>query len=78
MRAPRPSRRWRGRSCSCSNYGRVVSTDLFPRVSVARRIDRELFVLLVGTPALLLQVAHPLVAAGVAQHSDFRRDPVGR
>jgi uncharacterized protein (DUF2236 family) len=26
----------------------------------------------------LLQIAHPLVAAGVHQHSDFRRDPFGR
>ena len=34
--------------------------------------------LLGGTAALLLQVAHPLVAAGVAEHSDFRRDPIGR
>lgn len=34
--------------------------------------------LLGGTAALLLQVAHPLVAAGVADHSDFRRDPIGR
>jgi uncharacterized protein (DUF2236 family) len=25
-----------------------------------------------------MQVAHPLVAAGVEQHSDFARDPVGR
>ena len=31
-----------------------------------------------GGRALLLEVAHPLVAAGVAQHSDFRRDPFGR
>jgi uncharacterized protein (DUF2236 family) len=31
-----------------------------------------------GTAAVLLQVAHPLVAAGVDQHSDFRRDPFGR
>lgn len=28
--------------------------------------------------ALLLQTSHPLVAAGVAQHSDYRRDPFGR
>ena len=28
--------------------------------------------------ALLLQVAHPLVAAGVAEHSGFAEDPVGR
>lgn len=27
-----------------------------------------------GGPAVLLQVAHPLVAAGVARHSDYRRD----
>ncbi len=34
--------------------------------------------LLGGTAALLMQVAHPLVAAGVDRHSDFRRDPLGR
>src|SRR6058998_3708472 len=28
--------------------------------------------------ALLLQVAHPTVAAGVREHSDFQRDPWGR
>lgn len=46
--------------------------------SVARRINRETFLLLGGMAALLLQVAHPLVAAGVDQHSSFRRDPLGR
>ncbi len=51
---------------------------LLPRDSVARRVNRETFLLLGGTAALLLQVAHPLVAAGVDQHSDFRRDPLGR
>jgi len=45
---------------------------------VARRLNRELFVALGSTAAVLLQVAHPLVAAGVDQHSDFRRDPFGR
>ncbi len=34
--------------------------------------------LLGGTAAILMQVAHPLVAAGVDQHSDFRRDALGR
>ena len=48
---------------------------LFPTDSVARRVDRELFLLAGGAAALLLQVAHPLVAAGVDQHSDFRRSP---
>jgi len=28
-----------------------------------------------GPRALLLQIAHPLVASGVAEHSDFRSDP---
>lgn len=31
-----------------------------------------------GPRALLLQIAHPLVAAGVAQHSQFREDPWAR
>ena len=51
----------------------ILATD-----SVARRINRESFLLLGGTAALLMQVAHPLVAAGVDQHSDFRRAPVPR
>ena len=51
---------------------------LLPRDSVARRVDRELFLLLGGPAALLMQIAHPLVAAGVAEHSDFTRDPLGR
>jgi uncharacterized protein (DUF2236 family) len=39
------------------------------------RIGRELALLLGGGRALLLQVAHPLVAAGVAEHSGYREDP---
>jgi uncharacterized protein (DUF2236 family) len=31
-----------------------------------------------GPRALLLQLAHPLVAAGVAEHSDFQADPWAR
>ncbi|TMB76979.1 MAG: DUF2236 domain-containing protein, partial [Chloroflexi bacterium] len=41
-------------------------------------MNRETFLLLGGTAALLLQVAHPLVAAGVAEHSDFHHQPFGR
>jgi uncharacterized protein (DUF2236 family) len=55
-----------------------AETDLLPERSVARRVDRELFVLLGGTAAVLMQIAHPLVAAGVEQHSDYFRDPLGR
>lgn len=43
--------------------------------SVAWRIGSESLLLLGGGRALILQVAHPAVAAGVAQHSDFRSSP---
>ena len=43
-----------------------------------RRLAREPAVLFGGGCALLLEVAHPLVAAGVAEHSNFRTDPFGR
>jgi uncharacterized protein (DUF2236 family) len=56
----------------------VRDTGILAADSVARRINRESFLLLGGTAALLMQVAHPLVAAGVDQHSDFRRSPVRR
>jgi len=55
-----------------------MEPDLFPPESVARAVDREMFLLLGGAAALLLQIAHPLVAAGVAQHSRFREEPFGR
>ena len=43
------------------------------------RVDREVMVLLgSGSRALLLQVAHPKVAAAVADHSRYRSDPLGR
>ncbi len=51
---------------------------LFGPGSMAWRIDREVLVLGGGTCALLLQLAHPAVAAGVAQHSTFRQDPFAR
>jgi uncharacterized protein (DUF2236 family) len=42
------------------------------------RINREAVLLGAGPAALLLQIAHPLVAEGVAHHSDFHGDPFGR
>ena len=41
-------------------------------------INREAVLLGAGPAALLLQIAHPLVAEGVAQHSTFEQDPFGR
>jgi len=44
--------------------------------SEAWALDRESMLLLgAGPRALLLQIAHPAVAAGVDEHSDFRADP---
>jgi uncharacterized protein (DUF2236 family) len=52
---------------------------LFGPGSMVWRIDRELAVLAgSGSRALLMQVAHPLVAAAVANHSRYRSDPLGR
>jgi uncharacterized protein (DUF2236 family) len=49
---------------------------LFGPGSEAWRLDREAMLLLgAGPRALLLQIAHPSVAAGVADHSNFREDP---
>jgi uncharacterized protein (DUF2236 family) len=41
-------------------------------------VNREGVLLLGGGAALILQVAHPLVAAAVAEHSTYREDPWGR
>jgi uncharacterized protein (DUF2236 family) len=43
--------------------------------SVAWRIGAEGVLLLGGGRALMLQVAHPKIAAGVAQHSNYREAP---
>lgn len=42
------------------------------------RINREAVLLGAGPAALLLQIAHPAVARGVAEHSDFEADPFRR
>jgi len=42
------------------------------------QVDREMVLLLAGGRALLMQLAHPKVAAGVADHSRFQDDPFGR
>jgi uncharacterized protein (DUF2236 family) len=51
---------------------------LFAPDSVTWRVHREAILLLGGGRALLMQVAHPLVAAGVSAYSDFRQDPLRR
>jgi uncharacterized protein (DUF2236 family) len=46
--------------------------------SMVWRIDREAAIFLAAGRALLLQLAHPWVAAAIAQHSRSLADPIGR
>jgi uncharacterized protein (DUF2236 family) len=57
---------------------REITTGPYGPDSISWRIGRESVLLLGGGRALILQVAHPGVAAGVAQHSGYRADPWGR
>lgn len=50
----------------------------FDRTSVSWRVNAEPVAFLGGGRALLLQVAHPKVAAGVEQHSTYATDPWAR
>jgi uncharacterized protein (DUF2236 family) len=56
----------------------VSDQGLFGPESVTWRVNREGVLLLGGGAAIILQVAHPLVGAGVAEHSNYREDPWGR
>lgn len=55
-----------------------MTSGLVGPASVAWKIDRERALMLGGGRALLMQLAHPRVARGVAEHSDFRRRPFRR
>ena len=56
--------------------GRINDPGLYGPASEAWHLNREATLLLgAGPRALLMQVAHPLVAEGVAQHSNFQADP---
>jgi uncharacterized protein (DUF2236 family) len=46
--------------------------------SPIRRVHADASMFIGGLRALLVQSLHPLAMAGVAEHSDFRRDPWGR
>lgn len=51
---------------------------IFGPASVTWRIDREAVIFLGAGRALLLQLAHPWVAAAIAEHSRTLLDPIGR
>jgi len=57
----------------------VTETGLVPIPgSVAWRYAGDIRLLSTGAYAILLQVAHPTVGAGVSEHSSFSSDPWGR
>src|SRR5215471_13667893 len=51
---------------------------LFSPSSMFWRVNRELASSLAGPRAVLMQIAHPLIAAGVAEHSRFREHRFAR
>jgi uncharacterized protein (DUF2236 family) len=51
---------------------------LFGRDSVTWRIHADSSMFVGGLRALFLQTMHPLAIAGVADHSNYRDDPMGR
>jgi uncharacterized protein (DUF2236 family) len=54
----------------------MTQTEISGEYAVSRVLYRESAMILLAWPrAILLQLAHPLVAAGVADHSNFRQDP---
>jgi uncharacterized protein (DUF2236 family) len=58
--------------------GRPGDPGLFGPGTVAWRVNGEGVLLLGGPRALLMQIAHPSVAAGVADHSGFPAEPYER
>ena len=51
---------------------------LFGPESVTWQVHADLSVLVGGIRSLLVQTLHPLAMAGVAHHSNYRDDPLGR
>jgi len=51
---------------------------LFGATSISWKINRESALFLAAGRAALLQLAHPWVAAAIAEHSRTLRDPIGR
>lgn len=51
---------------------------LYSSDDILWQVHSEMLIGLAGPRALLLELAHPLVAEGVARHSSFKRNPFGR
>ncbi len=59
-------------------FAHEADPGLFGPDSMTWRVHADRSMLIGGVRALLLQVLHPLAMAGVAQHSAYRTDPLGR
>jgi uncharacterized protein (DUF2236 family) len=57
---------------------RPADEGFFGPASIVWRVSTDLASPISGLRSLLMQALHPLAMAGVDQHSDWRRDPVGR
>jgi len=71
------------RAVGISEQPPAIATDpddaYLPPDGMARLVHGDLPSMLVGgVSALLLQMLHPLAMAGVAEHSGYREDPLGR
>lgn len=56
----------------------VAAKRLFDEDAAIKRVFGESILLLGGGRALLMQLAHPLVAKGVAEHSNYKVEPLAR
>src|SRR5215813_1722060 len=55
-----------------------MGRSIFSPSSVFWRVNRELVSGFAGPRAVLMQIAHPLIAAGVAEHSRYREHRFAR
>ena len=58
--------------------GKRGDVGLVPEGSIVREVAAKRVVVLGGLPAVLLQVAHPMIAQGVSDYSRFQDDPLAR
>lgn len=58
--------------------GKWGDAGVVPEGSIVREVMAKRVVVLGGLSALLLQVAHPMIAQGVADYSHFEHDPLAR
>jgi uncharacterized protein (DUF2236 family) len=64
------------RAVAIGRLARHLADDPLTASDTSRRINAERLVLIGWTRAILLQLAHPLIAAGVSDHSTFRGSTV--